>query len=537
MGNDHNYARPNPPSPLDHNYARPSTPRLVDHDYARPSTPTASETHSDPSQDNLIGHEIEIQASEQNDSETNDQPAQIVDNQIDTEWLNGYTEQELSDMQKEDPNIGIIVEKLIAGENKPTWEQISPYNSAIKALWANWDRLKVQNGVLYRKFERENELDTVWQLVLPKRLVNIVLAALHDGPQACHLGEAKTLGAIQKRVYFYGYKQTVIAWLRKCHICNSKKPSPNLKRAPLINYVTGAPLEKVHLDIAGPFPPSKGNKYILVIGDHFTKFMIAAPMPDMKAERVADILVNEWILKYGTPRIIHSDRGTQFTSNIFKDLCKLLGVHQTLNSAYHPRGNGLIEKQNSTIERMLAMTVKENQSDWAIKLPYVMSAYRATPHRSTGLSPNQMMFGREVEMPIDLVIGRPKDTAPITYGDFNEAQICHFVEAYAIAHKNLERAAINQKRYYDVKVKDNKLTAGTRVWCYFPHSKVRRSPKLGRQWQGPFTIMERIGDVNYKIRLNPRRKPKIVHRDRLNVYRGPMRFRIRPYNEQPVQAR
>ena len=76
--------------------------------------------------------------------------------------------------------------------------------------------------MLYRKFEKENQVGVIWQLVLPSRLVNIVLA-LHDGPQACHLGEVKTLGAVQKRVYFFGYKKAVTDWIKKCHLCNSTK--------------------------------------------------------------------------------------------------------------------------------------------------------------------------------------------------------------------------------------------------------------------------------------------------------------------------
>ena len=215
------------------------------------------------------------------------------------------------------------------------------------------------------------------------------------------------------------------------------------ERAPLVNYVLGAPLEKVSLDIAGPFPVSLGNKYILVIGDYFTKYVIAIPIPDIKAETVAIVLVKEWILKLGTPRIIHSDRGTQFTSNVFREMCKLLGVRQTLNSAYHPRENGQIERMNETMERLLAMTVNKTQSDWASKLPYVMSAYRSTPHKSTGLSPNQLMFGREFELPIDLLIGRPKDPTPKTYLEFNELQRENFETAHRIARKNIQKSAVS----------------------------------------------------------------------------------------------
>ena len=460
-------------------------------------------------------------AQSQNSSRSSCPDHSEPDDTPEDHWLRGYTKAEIGEMQKKDENIAYIINKKLENSEKPKWEDVSPYNPAIKALWANWDRLKVDNGVLYRKFEKENQVGVIWQLVLPGRLVNTVLAALHDGPQACHLGEEKTIGAVQRRVYFYGYKRAVIDWLKKCHLCNSKKPSPKLKRAPLVNYVLGAPLEKVSLDIAGPFPVSEGNKYILVIGDYFTKYIIAKPIPDLRAETVAKVLVHEWILRLGTPRIIHSDRGTQFTSNVFKEMCKLLGVRQTLNSAYHPRENGQIERMNETIERLLAMTVNKTQSDWASKLSYVMSAYRATPHKTTGLSPNQLMFGREFEVPIDLLIGRPKDPIPKTYLEFNELQRENFEIAHKIARKNIQNSAVSQKRYYDVNVKGSKFEVGTRVWCTFPVTKPKLSPKLNVKWQGPFTITECVGDVNYKIRLNPRSKVKLVHRDRLNLYRGP----------------
>ena len=96
----------------------------------------------------------------------------------------------------------MILEKLQNNQNKPPWEEISPQNVAIKALWANWERLKVIESVLYRKFEKENQVGFIWQLVLPSRLIKTVLAALHDGPQGCHLGEAKTLGSVQNRGLF-----------------------------------------------------------------------------------------------------------------------------------------------------------------------------------------------------------------------------------------------------------------------------------------------------------------------------------------------
>ena len=145
-------------------------------------------------------------------------------------------------------------------------------------------------------------------------------------------------------------------------------------------------MERIAVDIAGPFPVSnKGNKYILVVQDYFTKWVECFPMSNMEAGTVAKIVVEEVVTKFGIPNKIHSDQGRQFESELFKEMCKLLQIEKTRTTAYHPQSDGMVERFNRTLASMISMFVDENHSDWDELLPYMTMAYRATEDETTGI--------------------------------------------------------------------------------------------------------------------------------------------------------
>lgn len=110
-------------------------------------------------------------------------------------------------------------------------------------------------------------------------------------------------------------------------------------------------MERVALDIMGPLPLSdKGNRYLLVIEDYFTKWTEAVPLPDQEAITVANALIESVITKFGVPRELHSDQGSNFESNVFKEMCKLLGIQKTRTSPYRPQSDGMVERANQTIK-------------------------------------------------------------------------------------------------------------------------------------------------------------------------------------------
>ena len=168
------------------------------------------------------------------------------------------------------------------------------------------------------------------------------------------------------------------------------------------------------------------------------------------------------------------------------------------------------------------MFVNENHTDWDEKLPCLLMAHRSTPQESTQCSPNLLVLGRETELPIDLMFGRPPDS------DFHEA--LYYVDRlqarmdktpiYARVHLGKSAVTVRQKRNYDHRIKGSRLQRGDQVWLFTPIKKKGLSPKLQTFWSVPFAIMSRLSDQVYRIQLDAKSKAKIVHHDRLFRYHG-----------------
>ena len=280
-------------------------------------------------------------------------------------------------------------------------------------------------------------------------------------------------------------------------------------------------MERIAIDILGPLPLTEsGNKYLLVVMDYFTKWPEVYPLPNQTAVTVAEILVKNFFCRFGTPLEIHSDQGWNFESNVFAEICRIMGIKKTRTTLFHPQSDGMVERYNRTLENQLALFVNENQNDWDQRVPLVLMAYRSAVHESTGCSPAKLMMGCELKLPIDLIYGRPDDNTKQCATEYGQTLQEDIDIAHEFARKKLELTASKMKTDYDVDALANRFESGTAVWLHSPCVKKGFSPKLARPWTGPHLVTKRINDLVYRIQLNQRSKPKVVHRNRLRRYQG-----------------
>ena len=198
-------------------------------------------------------------------------------------------------------------------------------------------------------------------------------------------------------------------------------------------------------------------------------------------------------------------------------ICDLLGIEKTRTTPFHAQSDGQVESWNRTIQQMLKSFVNENRNDWDDHLPYLCMAYRATPHESTGVSPNLMMFGTEINMPIDVMVGTPDDNeirCPVDYVEWIKFSLLH---AYNYANKQLGVNAQRQKHYYDLKAKPTSYKVGSFVWrWYWPAAR----GKLGKGWTGPFKVIDCPTSIHCVIQKSPDHPTIRVHIDALKPYFG-----------------
>ena len=276
----------------------------------------------------------------------------------------------------------------------------------VQILWNQRHSLMLQNGVLYRKWKDipNGGSEKKLQLVLPRHLISEVLSELHNSPTGGHMGVARTLERVRPRFYWVRQRHSVEEWCRKCEPCSSRKSPPQHRCAPMQAIQNDGPFKRVAMDILGPLPTTaRGNKYILVVGEYFTKWIEAYPMPDVEARTIARYFVNEFICRFGVPEQLHTDQGRNFESTLIREICKLLGIKKTRTIPYHPQSDGMIERFNRTLLNVLSIAVKEEEDDWDLSLPTLMLAYHSGVHETTGESPFNLMFGREAQLPIGII--------------------------------------------------------------------------------------------------------------------------------------
>lgn len=221
---------------------------------------------------------------------------------------------EISEKQHADPSIREMITHMQTGESPPPLAKNKLPEFAF--LLREWKRMELINGVLYRK--RQNANTTTYQLVLPRELRELVLKSLHD--DMGHFGVERTLDLVRDRFYWPRMSSTVEEKIRTCEWCVRRK-TPAERAAPVVNIKTSRPLELGCMDFLSVEPDRSNTKDILVITDHFTKYALAIPTPNQKANTVAKCLWDHFIVHYGFPEKLHSDQGPDFESRTIRVVC------------------------------------------------------------------------------------------------------------------------------------------------------------------------------------------------------------------------
>lgn len=439
-------------------------------------------------------------------------------------WFHRWTHAELRKMQIDDSDIGPILLWKEVQDSRPNWEQITAGSPALKNYWSQWDRLLLKGGVLYRKFETDAGDSELHQLVVPKEIQEEILDKSHNHRLSGHFMTKKTLKRIRELYYWSGYRGHVEKWCKSCDACASRKGPRKKANASLKQYGAGHVLQRCAMDIMGPLPvSSRGNRYVVVIADYFTKWTEAFAIADMEAETVARVLVEEFICRFGVPEELHTDQGRQFESELFQHMCRLLDIHKTRTTPFHPQSDGMVERFNRTLEDMLSLVVSENQKDWDAWLPYLLMAYRSAEHESTGFSPAEIMLGRMVTLPLSAQLPRlpdetdsPRKPTPKYVLELDKTM--HRI--HEIARGKLKLASDKQKKFHDKGAYNQEFTQGDLIWLLNTKRKRGISPKLQKRWDGPGKILKKLSDVIYRVKMRPKKKPQVVHHNRLKPYIG-----------------
>ncbi|KAL0150390.1 hypothetical protein M9458_054207 [Cirrhinus mrigala] len=332
---------------------------------------------------------------------------------------------------------------------------------------------------------------------VPTRLRPRILSEVHTTPSSGHLGIKATIHLLRNRFWWPTLRSDAIAFVKNCVICNTSKslhqlPTGLLQPLPIPNR----PWSHLAVDFVTDLPPSQGHTTILSVVDRFSKGCRFIPLPKLPtAMETAEALCNSVFRFYGLPEDIVSDRGPQFTSQLWASFFHLLGVNVSLTSGYHPEANGQVERLNQELTRFLRAYCQDHQEDWSRYLFWAEYAQNSIRKPSTNLTPFQCVLA--FQPPLFPWSGEPSDL-PAVNSWFQRSE-----ETWNRAHVHLQRAV----RWNQVQADRRRRPApsyepGQWVWLSTRDLRLRLpSKKLSPRYVGPFKILRQITPVSFRLEL------------------------------------
>ncbi|GJR43567.1 reverse transcriptase domain-containing protein [Tanacetum coccineum] len=321
-----------------------------------------------------------------------------------------------------------------------------------------------------------------------------ILEACHSGPTGGHYGANFTA----KKVFDAGFYWPTIykdayELIKSCDACQRQGKISQRDEMPQNAIQVCEIFDVWGIDFMGPFPSSRGNKYILVAIDYLSKWVDAKMLPTNDA-RVAVKFLKSLFFRFGAPRAIISDRVTHFCNDKFDKVMSKYGVTHRLSTPYHPQTSGQVEVTNRGLKRILERTVGENRASWSDKLDDALWAFRTAYKTPIGCTPYKLVYGKACHLPVELEHKaywalKHANFDLKTAGDHRKLQLNELSELRDQAYENSLIYKEKTKKLHDSKIKNRIFNVGDQVLLFNSRLKIF-SGKLKSRWSGPFTITE-----------------------------------------------
>nr|GEX55628.1 reverse transcriptase domain-containing protein [Tanacetum cinerariifolium] len=245
------------------------------------------------------------------------------------------------------------------------------------------------------------------------------------------------------------------------------------------------------IDFMGPFPSSRGNKYILVAVEYLSKWVEANALPTNDA-RIVYKFLKSLFARFGSPRAIISDHGTHYCNGQFSKVMLKYGVTHRLSTAYHPQTSGQVKVSNRGLKRILERTIGENRASWSDKLDDALWAFHTAYKTPIGCTPYKLVYGKACHLPIELehkaywALKQANFDLTVA-GDHRKFQLNELNEIRDHAYENSLIYKEKTKKIHDSKIKNRVFKIADRVLLFNSRLKIF-SGKLKTHWSGTFTI-------------------------------------------------
>ena len=375
------------------------------------------------------------------------------------------------------------------------------------------------------------------RVLLPEELVDQVIKIYHENPLQGHLGITKTARKIGERFHLPRLKARVAEVLMRCLPCQQRKHRQE-HHIDLASRPSSRAWSTVAADFCGPYNTGASYRYILVIVDHFTKWVELIPTKTQEAKEVAQAFYDRIICRHGCPKRFLTDQGSCFKSNLVEHLCSLFQIQKIYSSAYFPQGDGTAERFMRSLNDALSILSRHHPEDWPSFVQGVAFAYNSSVHASTGQTPFMLNTGRVPSFPEEGWIrywNEEHEKTNMSKSDYSKylkeltETISH---AQGHARQGLEAAWVRMSRQYRPDTK--KIQVGDKVLVRLNDWERSQFPirKLAPHWSPPATV-EQVLSNGKTFKILREGKSYTVNRERL--LRLPPQTRLEGFQAQAAR--
>lgn len=386
--------------------------------------------------------------------------------------------------------------------------------SKVKRFRAAAGNFEMVNGLLTRQ----------GAVVVPMAMRSVVLAEIHRGDLAAHLSAEKMMAVLTPRFWWRSMWKDARAVASACLDCARATPYNSGRQGWLRPVTADGPWHTVAMDIKGPWESGiEDETYVLVIMDHYTKYVILVPLQSKEGSGIAKAFLEQVICRFQCPVVVISDNAREFVMGKFKELCERYGIAQKPVLAYHQQANGLVERYMQMLNKMVRIVATEGATDWPRKLCSVAFAYNISYHPTTGNTPYFLNHVRDPRLPIDNWLQREQRNTDIA------SRTALSRELMSWTARMIEEAQEEMKARYDQHQRESKLREGNLVLVRRENRISKREPlwsELHRVTKvtsdGLNVTVCPVGGVNEEVVSVQRLRP--YHPSQLN----PWRFDLAP---------
>lgn len=384
-----------------------------------------------------------------------------------------------------------------AQQEDPLWSEIRDYLQERRVprqrIPLNLEEFEMRDNLLYHLRVLPGRV--INQLVIPRALRTRALDAIHSDAAAAHPGIFRTYCRLRDHYYFPQMLAETKKYVSSCLVCQRRKGRAG-RRAPLASMPeVSQPMERVSVDLIDLMGSTQGNRYVLAIIDHFTRYLQLIPLPNKEAQTVADAFIKEYVTLFGPPRLLVADNGREFHNRLFSQVCQIIQTQTHYTTRYHPEANGMIERSNRVVKDALATLVGDYPDNWDEMLPFVRLALNSAVHRSVGQQPLYLLTGKDGYFPQGLTNEQDADeeTAQILRENLRDAR--------RTAKEAARTAQRGWARDYNRRVRQRfDPVEGDLVLLRNFGRPGGSARALGPRWSIPARIVKKIGPVNYLVR-------------------------------------